>query len=186
MSHLSLQDLTASAATLRTQAHTMRQQAEALREQHQDSPFPLKGVASELHLALHQAARENDAAARIQARAALLLSLLETGISGPRNFEEFDAAKLEQLEGLYEWRGKEPIPQVGSRINVTMNGLGPGTVRAYFLAGDPGSANSDHPHRRFLGVAVDLEQPPRWYVEQNKDRPKNEPAYLFGAEVAPL
>lgn len=58
-------------------------------------------------------------------------------------------------------------------------------MSGYFVAGEPGGADSDYPHRRFLGAAVDLESPPAWYVKQNARTP-DQPAYLFGGEIAPL
>ena len=54
------------------------------------------------------------------------------------------------------------VPKVGTRVRVKMNRLGFGTVRGYFLAegGDGGL--------RFLGLAVELEDPPAEYVRQRQ------------------
>lgn len=83
----------------------------------------------------------------------------------------------------YRWSGATgTVPQMGARVRVKMNRLGVGTVRGYFLAegGDGGL--------RFLGLAVELENPPAEYVRQRQrqageGRSSNGPARVFGVEV---
>jgi hypothetical protein len=71
-------------------------------------------------------------------------------------------------EGKAKWSGKGEPPKLGSRVVVTMNGLGPGEVRGFFVQGG------------YLGIGVKLDSPPHWYKYQNKGNPI---ARVFGAEV---
>jgi hypothetical protein len=72
------------------------------------------------------------------------------------------------------WSGLADPPAVGTRVRVTMNGLGPGTVRGYFTESG------------WLGLHVELEAPPAWWVKQNTGRTgRKRWACLFGVEVAP-
>lgn len=68
----------------------------------------------------------------------------------------------------YRWSSSTPPPAVGDRVTVSMNGLGQGTVTGYFTQGG------------FLGLMVQLDAPPEWYVRQNAG---NVPAPVFGAET---
>ena len=71
------------------------------------------------------------------------------------------------------WSGAEAVPSVGASVHVTLNGLGPGTVRGYFLA--------DGERRpRYLGVAVELSRPPAWWSASN---PNTKTALVFGSEI---
>lgn len=69
------------------------------------------------------------------------------------------------------WKGFHPIPAVGQRVRVALNGLGKGTVTAHFV------------EEGFLGVAVALDAAPDWYVTQNGP---DAPAHVFGLEIDPL
>jgi hypothetical protein len=65
------------------------------------------------------------------------------------------------------WAGKVPPPPVGEKINVNMNSLGNGDVVGYFsLEG-------------YLGLRVQLDNPPDWYIKQNKG---NSVGHIFGPE----
>ena len=68
------------------------------------------------------------------------------------------------------WTGKGEPPAVGSRVTVTTNGLGAGTVTGYAVEGG------------YLGVMVrvDDETRPEWYRKQN---PEDKPALAFGTEL---
>lgn len=174
--------------TLEADAAQMQARAAELSEQYSDGETGQHRTAQQLQKALQDAACQSCRAADALRRAAMLeevLAKLETLPDCPRNYQLFGAATLETLQDFWVWRGADPIPTEGQRIRATMNGLGPGQVRGYFVAGEPGGADSDHPHQRFLGVAVDLESPPAWYVNQNARTP-DQPAYLFGGEIAPL
>ena len=59
-----------------------------------------------------------------------------------------------EFESL-KWVCKEPIPSVGSEVNVKINGIGKSTVLRYF-----------HEHG-FLGLLVQPQDPPAWYNKQN-------------------
>jgi hypothetical protein len=71
------------------------------------------------------------------------------------------------------WAGKNGVvpPPVGEKITVTMNGLGNGDVVGYFS------------QEGYLGLRVKLDNPPDWYVKQNKG---NEVGHVFGPEFKPL
>jgi hypothetical protein len=73
---------------------------------------------------------------------------------------------------IIKWSGGPHVPGIGDKVNVTMNGLGEGTVRGYFTS------------TGWLGVAVSLDNPPDWYTWQNEG--KNPLAFVFGAEVTSL
>jgi len=75
------------------------------------------------------------------------------------------------------WSGGErfPVPPaIGTRLRVSMNALGTGTLLGYFVESG------------YLGVEVrpDAGQRPDWHIRQNGDR---HPHYLvFGTEIRPL
>jgi len=66
------------------------------------------------------------------------------------------------------WSGKKAPPAIGEKVHVNVNDLGDGVVQSYFAQGG------------YLGVIVQLDAPPEWYVKQNKG---NYPAHVFGAEL---
>ena len=69
------------------------------------------------------------------------------------------------------WAGKVAPPPVGDKVQVRMNSLGTGDVVGYFsLEG-------------YLGLRVQLDSPPEWYIKQNKG---NVVGHIFGPEFAPL
>jgi hypothetical protein len=67
-----------------------------------------------------------------------------------------------------KWSGKNPPPAIGSKVAANFNNLGRGTVTGYFEEGG------------WLGVLVQLDNPPSWYVKQNNG---NVIAHIFGAEL---
>jgi hypothetical protein len=83
-----------------------------------------------------------------------------------------------------KWSAKFPLPQLGDRIYITMNGIGWATVKGFFTS------------EGFIGVMTLAENPPQWLVEQRKrDRSKanfaSKPQWAkdgigceFGAEIA--
>jgi hypothetical protein len=79
--------------------------------------------------------------------------------------EAFDALGTLSLD----WRGNF-MPQTGERVRVTMNGLGTGVVFGYFM------------EEGFMGVKVELDEPPAWFTKQNG----HHIAHVFGTEIAQL
>ena len=75
-----------------------------------------------------------------------------------------------EFESL-KWVCKEPIPSVGSEVNVKINGIGKSTILRYF-----------HEHG-FLGLLVQPQDPPAWYIKQNG---ADEPCHVFPSECEEL
>ena len=79
------------------------------------------------------------------------------------------------------WSGDMPIPQRGDRVFVTFNGFGPGTVRGYFA-----EWGSD---QYYLGVYVECDAPPDWWVLQqieDGDEKIRLCTMAFGLEIKPI
>lgn len=74
-----------------------------------------------------------------------------------------------QAEDFIKWSGEIGVPEIGWRVHVIINDLGPGEVCGYFI------------EHGWLGVEVALLTPPDWYVKQNGDSV----ARVFGAEIGP-
>jgi hypothetical protein len=71
-----------------------------------------------------------------------------------------------------KWSGKNPPPAIGERIKVSMNRLGWGRVAKYFV------------EHGWLGVLVKFEDPPKWYVTQNKERGGRDAlGHIYGMEI---
>jgi hypothetical protein len=68
------------------------------------------------------------------------------------------------------------LPRVGARVRVDMNRFGWGTVTGYFV------------EHGWLGVEVKIDQPPAWWVKQQKER--NEPidsvGHFFGIDLGAI
>ena len=69
------------------------------------------------------------------------------------------------------WVCKNPIPAVGSKVNVKINGIGESTVLRYFV------------EHGFIGLLVQPTNPPTWYIKQNG---ADEPCHVFPAECEEL
>ena len=69
-----------------------------------------------------------------------------------------------------QWVTTKPIPAVGSEVNVKINGIGRSKVLKYFV------------EHGFIGLLVQPQDPPAWYLKQNGD----DPCHVFPAEVAEL
>lgn len=180
--------LSQTAADLEKDAADMEARAAELRAKHRDGHAGTYHTANHLQTALYAAASAAHRAADSYRKAATYaeaLANMQAAPFCPRDFHIFSAAELELVEGLYVWRGIDPIPSEGQRVSVKMNGLGLCKVAGYFLAGEAGKADPANPERRFLGVAVLLESPPDWYKAQNPNY-ATAPAYVFGPEVAAL
>lgn len=82
------------------------------------------------------------------------------------------------------WSGKFPLPNIGDRLTITMNRIGPAEVVGYFSEAG------------YVGVMTKALDPPTWLVKQRADdrkRPdfagmpqwwKDDIGCEFGAEVA--
>ncbi len=73
------------------------------------------------------------------------------------------------IENL-KWSGKNAPPAIGATVRMYVNGVGEGVVTGYLATGG------------YLGVWLDLIDPPAWYIEQNGG---NVPACAFGIELEP-
>lgn len=82
-----------------------------------------------------------------------------------------DEGQILNLGDAYLWSGKGPVPVVGAPVTINFNGLGSGTVAAYF-----------HEHG-WLGVKVRLDNPPAWHAKQNAGTKHAGFALVFGAEL---
>lgn len=66
-----------------------------------------------------------------------------------------------------KWDGADAPPELGARVMVTMNNMGPATVMGYFVK------------HGWLGIVVRLQKPPAWWLSQNPRRPL---CHVFGPE----
>ena len=73
--------------------------------------------------------------------------------------------------GKLYWSGKDEPPPVAARVEVLINGMGPGRVVGYFVEGP------------YLGVEVRLEKNPGWRLKQHGG--KDLPVLAFGKEIRP-
>jgi hypothetical protein len=66
-----------------------------------------------------------------------------------------------------------PLPKIGQRVKIKMNGLGDGTVVAYFV------------EYGFIGVEVKADQLPEWMIKQriNHGRSLEDPCMVFAIEI---
>jgi hypothetical protein len=85
-----------------------------------------------------------------------------------------------------KWSASFPLPQIGDRIQITMNGIGEAEVMGYFKEGG------------VLGVMAKALLPPKWLKDQ-RDKERNSSSFdslptwrkegigcQFGAEIALL
>ena len=70
-----------------------------------------------------------------------------------------------------QWVSTKAIPSVGSEVNVKINGIGRSVVQKYFV------------EHGFIGLLVQPQEPPAWYVKQNG---ADEPCHVYPAECAEL
>lgn len=97
---------------------------------------------------------------------------LPAGVKATRRHVSGSGEPLQVPEpGELLWSGAWPIPAIGSRVQITFNGLGSGTVRSYFTEAG------------WLGVHVVLDSQPDWHKRQN---PGRDYALVFGIEVRAL
>lgn len=70
----------------------------------------------------------------------------------------------------YKWSNRNDPPAIGSLVMVKINGIGAGRVVRYF------------DECGWLGVMVEIENTPDWYLKQNGHKP----CHCFGAEIEPI
>lgn len=78
------------------------------------------------------------------------------------------------------WSGTFPLPAIGDRLYILMNGIGWGIVKGYFASAG------------FVGLMMFAEAPPQWLVDQRKrNAGPRQPQWStdgigcqFGAELA--
>lgn len=75
---------------------------------------------------------------------------------------------LAELLADLTWSGTQPVPAIGARVRVHMNGFGPALVNGYFHAED------------YLGVVCASDQLPVWFQQQ---RPDVQECHFFGREL---
>jgi hypothetical protein len=81
-------------------------------------------------------------------------------------------ARVNELPGPLQWSGKGvPVPPVGARVHVRLNGIGAGTVTGYYHA------------EGWLGVVVEADRMPDWYRQANPAA--NNVAKVFGIDLIP-
>jgi hypothetical protein len=68
---------------------------------------------------------------------------------------------------VVKWGGKEPPPPIGTKIQTIINRCGPALVTGYWV------------EENWLGLMVQLLEPPEWFLKQNKGNPE---AVIFGPE----
>lgn len=66
-----------------------------------------------------------------------------------------------------KWAKDQPPPEIGAEIVATINNCGPAKVVGYFV------------QHGWLGLRVELLEPPEWFVKQNKG---NRRGHVFGPE----
>lgn len=86
---------------------------------------------------------------------------------GPISQTEFDiyldASGLEMF-----WSAKFPIPAIGTRIWITLNGIGPADVVGYFCS--PGDSEGK---THYVGVMTKALKPPAWLRRQQRENAKD-------------
>ena len=88
----------------------------------------------------------------------------------PNGFVEDGAGERAAINGgPYLWGNALPPPTIGTRVNVIMNGFGPGVVESYFI------------EHGFLGVRVRPDVRPEWHIKQNG--PDRNYCLVFGTEI---
>lgn len=89
---------------------------------------------------------------------------------------------LTQIPANYTvWSNEAPVPAIGDRVNVTMNGLGMATVTGYWTSEYTSDTKGEVVS---LGVEVSFDAPPAWFIKQNGG--KNVTGRVVGAEIRVL
>ena len=70
-----------------------------------------------------------------------------------------------------KWSGTFPIPQIGTEVTITFNGLGSGRIESYFV------------EHGYCGVCVRLNNAPAWKIKQSKGTKHEGIALVFGREI---
>jgi|TARA_R110000787_G_scaffold56284_8_gene129463 hypothetical protein len=94
-------------------------------------------------------------------------NIAETFAHGGLTAEE-NATELSSTYMDLKWSGEGAVPAIGDSVYVKINNIGQGVVTSYFTEGG------------YLGVMVQPDSPPEWYVKQNG---ADSPAHIFGIEL---
>ena len=97
------------------------------------------------------------------------MAIKELGTHLPAwNQLQWSAAKeIVNRDDANKWSGKLPPPEVGAKVVIGVNAIGAGVVLGYFE------------EEGFLGVLVQPDSPPPWYLKQNGGKP----CHVFGGEI---
>ncbi len=110
---------------------------------------------------------------------ASIITQIPIDISLPREYidhmNRYNLSTYELNENS-KWSGKQAVPAISETVNVTMNGLGKGIVRGYFV------------EDVWLGIYVELSNPPEWWIKQMRhadSSPARKPGctMVFGTEI---
>jgi hypothetical protein len=85
--------------------------------------------------------------------------------------EKNEQGMIPPVAGKLVWSGDKMPPAIGDRVVATVNRIGAGVVESYFR------------EHGYLGVAVRVENPPDWFVKQNKGKWYEGVALIMGAET---
>jgi hypothetical protein len=94
-----------------------------------------------------------------------------TGQTAAKNSAGDSHALVRVGEHVAKWSNAAFLPQIGERVQITFNGLGCGTVVAYFV------------EDTYIGVEVAPDKRPEWHVKQNGNQHPH--PLVFGAEIKP-
>jgi len=94
-----------------------------------------------------------------------------------------------ELAQKHVWRDcYMPLPEIGTRLRVAMNGMGDGVVVAYFvsyggIAGKKSMGFKEGDKMWFTGIEVKLDKQPDWHLDECGE---GRHALVFGTEIRPL
>jgi hypothetical protein len=94
----------------------------------------------------------------------------------PDNVVMYDSKELGLLgstRGSVIWTNPKAVPELGSVVRVTLNGIGEAEVKMYAI--------SEGEMHDYVGLIVEPKNPPEWYEKQNS-RPFR--SIVYGSEVS--
>lgn len=86
-------------------------------------------------------------------------------------------SNINKLPPDLAWHNTEPIPPIGTTVQVLLNDLGMGVVQGYFYTPIRYTDGKDY---LSLGVEVKLTDPPDWWRQRN---PGPNTCRLLGSEI---
>ncbi len=106
----------------------------------------------------------------------------DLGFYGCQSLEELKGCDIGGI-GTIEWSGKVPVPKILDRVYVRFNRFSYGTVRGYFCER---GQKDDGTRVLYLGVYVEPDYPPDWWVRQEERRTpgqRDRCTMVFGLEL---